>query len=199
MFRNQSRSFGSNSIRTLIISALATTAPLGGCFRMLSMLDHKGAGCTATVSLDRRRGLSCMNGMLNGQGCAGAIRLHAIGIPYDKHRVHRCRASLSKGQSQQRRWKRRAKISRLTRHTVHVSAMAGIPHLLPVTSTFGIWAALNLAAALGLWSEKTRHAPHMPHHITYLQCSLPAFLCKAESHKAFCACCMHLWLASAHI
>ncbi|CAL5229905.1 g13326 [Coccomyxa viridis] len=34
--------------------------------------------------------------------------------------------------------------------------MAAMPQLLPVTSTFGIWATLNLAAALGLWSERTR-------------------------------------------
>ena len=33
-----------------------------------------------------------------------------------------------------------------------------LPQLLPATSTVGIWAALNLAAAVGLWSERTRCA-----------------------------------------
>ena len=161
----------------------AITAPLGGCSRMLSVLDHKGAGCMSAVVHDRVRGLSCMNGMLNGQGHAGAVRLHAIGVSCNQHLTYRCPASLLNGQSQQRLWKRWAKTSRLTRHTVRVSAMAAMPQLLPVTSTFGIWATLNLAAALGLWSERTRHAPHMLQHVCYAHTAmLLAFLCApAES------------------
>ena len=134
---------------------VALTAPLGGCSRMITILGHKGAGCVPSVVHGRRRGLSGMNGILSGQRHAGAVWLHATAISCDKHLFHRCPASQFSKQSQERLWKR---TSRLTRHTVRVSAMAAMPQLLPVTSTFGIWAALNLAAALGLWSEKTRHA-----------------------------------------
>ncbi|CAK0784261.1 hypothetical protein CVIRNUC_007465 [Coccomyxa viridis] len=43
-----------------------------------------------------------------------------------------------------------------SRQSVRVSAALAWPQLLPVTSTLGIWAALNFAAATGLWSERTR-------------------------------------------
>ena len=45
-----------------------------------------------------------------------------------------------------------------SRQSVRVSAALAWPQLLPVTSTLGIWAALNFAAATGLWSERTRQA-----------------------------------------
>lgn len=56
-----------------------------------------------------------------------------------------------------------------SRQSVRVSAALAWPQLLPVTSTLGIWAALNFAAATGLWSERTRqaylHALPVMHHM----------------------------------
>ena len=135
--------------------------------------------------------MSCVDGMLSAQGHAAAGRLHAIAMLCNKRSVHRCHLSLYNDQHQQRFWKRSANSNRTARHTVRVSAMAAMPQLLPVTSTFGVWAALNFAAALGLWSERTRHAPtHAP---LRLQCTWSSAGCASvlnikNCHNDTCTC-----------
>lgn len=155
---------------------------------MLSMSGHKGAGCVPSSLHGRRRGVCCMDGMLSAQGFAATGRLNAMAMLCNKYSVYQCRSSLYSGQHQQRLWKRWANLNRAARRTVRVSAM---PHLLPVTSTFGVWAALNLAAALGLWSERTRHAPTRAP--LCLQCTEPhagcAFVLSIKNNQcATCTC-----------
>ena len=42
---------------------------------------------------------------------------------------------------------------------VATKAALALPHLLPATTVQGIWTALIIAAAAGLWSERTRYSP----------------------------------------
>ena len=133
--------------------------PSGDGFAMSSMSAHKGAACVPSPLHGRRTGSSWMDGISSDHGHAAARRLHATRMTSDKHCAHQCRPYIVERQYQQKLWKHGPKTHRDARHTLRVSAMAAMPQLLPVTSTFGVWAALNLAAATGLWSERTRHAP----------------------------------------
>ncbi len=61
---------------------------------------------------------------------------------------------------------------------------AGMPQLLPIRTTGGIWAALNFAAAMGLWSERTRHARicfTCPHPLLCLAHNLSSHLMLSNS------------------
>ena len=141
-----------------------------------------GAACIPSPFHGRRTGSSLVNGVFCDHGHAAARRLHATPVTSDRHCAHQCRPNIVGRQSQQKLWTHRPKIHRAARHTRRVSAMAAMPQLLPVTSTFGVWAALNFAAATGLWSERTRHAPSwMP-----CPCCSPVSASVLSSHRVKC-------------
>ena len=129
---------------------------------MPSMSAHKGVGCEPSRLHGRRTGVSCMDGMISGR--AHAASLHATARTGSAGWLHQRQLSTSANQQQPRLCRHWNKRSRVARRAMPVSAMAAMPQLLPVTSTFGVWAVLNLAAATGLWSERTRHALHHACH-----------------------------------
>jgi len=121
-----------------------------GCFAMSSMSALKGAGCMPITTPGWTSAWSC------SRMSPAARRQYDVTISGDNKYFTR-QSSCSFGQKQSI-WKAGPKARRNSRHSTRVSAMAAMPQLLPVTSTLGVWAALNFAAATGLWSERTRHA-----------------------------------------